>query len=68
MAAVFLVGALGLLGYFKFLRSEQSAIMKTVAVMPFQNISNDSASESFTDGITEDILIQISRIGDLNVI
>lgn len=60
--------ALGTFGYFKFLYADSSALMKTVAVMPFQNINKDSSSEFFSDGITEDILTQISRISDLNVI
>jgi TolB-like protein/class 3 adenylate cyclase/Flp pilus assembly protein TadD len=54
--------------FFKFLNTARSVLMKTVAVFPFQNNNSDSTSEFFSDGITEDILTQISRIGDLNVI
>lgn len=60
--------ALVLFGFFKFLYAGRSGTMKTVAVMPFKNINNDSASEFFSDGITQDILTQISRVSDLNVI
>ena len=56
------------LGLFKFLNTGRSVLMKTVAVFPFQNNNSDSSSEFFSDGITEDILTQISRIGELNVI
>lgn len=55
-------------GYFKFLNTGSSALMRTVAVMPFQNMNNDTDSEFFCDGITQDILIQISKVSDLNVI
>ena len=60
--------ALSVFGYFKFLYAGNSVLMKTVAVMPFENINKDSSSEFFSDGITQDILTQISKVSDLNVI
>jgi TolB-like protein/Flp pilus assembly protein TadD len=54
--------------FFKLLNTGRSVLMKTVAVFPFQNNNSDSTGEFFSDGITEDILTQISRIGDLTVI
>lgn len=41
---------------------------KSIAVLPFDNISNDSLQQYFTDGITEDIITQLSKIADLKVI
>ena len=41
---------------------------KSIAVMPFKNISNDSLQQYFSDGITEDIITQLSKIADLKVI
>ncbi len=57
-----------LFGYYKLFYTGSSSLMKSVAVMPFKNMNNDPGSEFLSDGITEDILTQISRISDLNVI
>lgn len=67
IAAVALI-TITLFGYFKLFITTGSFITKSVAVMPFQNMNNDPESEFLSDGITEDILTQISRISDLNVI
>ncbi len=40
----------------------------SIAVLPFVNMSHDSEQEFFTDGITEDILTELSRFRDLVVI
>jgi serine/threonine protein kinase/Tfp pilus assembly protein PilF len=45
-----------------------SANSKTIAVLPFSNISGDQEDEYFTEGVMEDILTQLSKIADLNVI
>ncbi len=41
---------------------------KSVAVLPFQNLSPDPENAFFADGMTEDILAQLSKIRDLKVI
>ncbi|GBD89994.1 invasion protein regulator [bacterium BMS3Abin04] len=41
---------------------------KTVAVLPFKNMSDSKEDEYFSDGITDDILTQLSKISDLQVI
>jgi adenylate cyclase len=40
----------------------------SIAVLPFQNMSGDQEQEYFADGITEDIITEISRIPGLLVI
>lgn len=41
---------------------------KTIAVLPFVNLSDSKEDEYFSDGITEDILTHLSKISDLKVI
>jgi adenylate cyclase len=40
----------------------------SVAVLPFRNLSGDPTQEYFADGITEDIIIELSRFRSLFVI
>ena len=40
----------------------------SIAVLPFQNMSGDPEQEHFTDGITEDIITELSRFHSLFVI
>ena len=41
---------------------------KSIAVLPFKNLSGDKADDYFSDGISEDIITQVSKIGELRVI
>jgi TolB-like protein/Tfp pilus assembly protein PilF len=41
---------------------------KSIAVLPFENLSEDKANAYFADGIQEEILTRLSRISDLKVI
>jgi class 3 adenylate cyclase len=41
---------------------------RRVAVLPFANISADAADEYFSDGMTEELISQLSKIGRLSVI
>jgi TolB-like protein/Tfp pilus assembly protein PilF len=41
---------------------------KSIAVLPFTNMSGDEANEPFTIGIHDDVLTHISKIGDIKVI
>jgi adenylate cyclase len=40
---------------------------KSVAVLPFTNLSRDPDQEYFSDGITEDIISKLYKIGNLHV-
>jgi eukaryotic-like serine/threonine-protein kinase len=41
---------------------------KTIAVLPFENLTEQKEDEYFSEGITDDILTQLSKIADLKVI
>jgi len=41
---------------------------KSIAVLPFENFSADKENAFFADGIQDDILTSLARIGDLKVI
>jgi TolB-like protein/Flp pilus assembly protein TadD len=41
---------------------------KSIAVLPFKNMSDSKEDEFFSEGIMEDILTQLSKISDLRVI
>src|SRR5256714_13920967 len=43
-------------------------LRKSIAVLPFENLSEDKANAYFADGIQEEILTRLSRIADLKVI
>jgi adenylate cyclase len=45
-----------------------TAIKPSLAVLPFVNMSGDPEQEFFTDGLTEDILTELSRFRELTVI
>lgn len=40
----------------------------SIAVLPFENLSNDSGQEYFADGMTEDLITDLSRVSGLFVI
>jgi non-specific serine/threonine protein kinase len=41
---------------------------KSIAVLPFQNLSPDPENAYFADGMTEDVLTQLAKIQDMKVI
>lgn len=45
-----------------------TSIAASVAVLPFVNLTADPENEYFADGITEDLIAHLSRIGALSVI
>ena len=48
--------------------SAPAANHKTIAVLPFTDLSGSQGNEYFCNGITEDILTQLTKIADLSVI
>src|SRR5262249_2653276 len=46
----------------------QSISQKSIAVLPFENLSRDPDNAYFADGIQDEILTRLSKIADLKVI
>src|SRR2546421_9956025 len=55
-------------GFFLLPRAAARKIDKSIAVLPFQNLSDENENAYFADGIQDDILTNLSKIGDLKVI
>jgi serine/threonine protein kinase/Flp pilus assembly protein TadD len=74
LAAVFIL-ILGATGFFAF-RSQHTQSLglnppvaeKSIAVLPFENRSEEKANAYFADGIQDEILTRLSKIADLKVI
>ena len=55
-------------GFFLFPRASGRSVDKSIAVLPFQSLSDEKENAYFADGIQDDILTNLSKIGDLKVI
>jgi TolB-like protein/Flp pilus assembly protein TadD len=56
-------------GFFLLPRiSSAHKIDKSIAVLPFENLSDEKENAYFADGIQDDVLTNLSKIGDLKVI
>ena len=55
-------------GFFVLPRAIARKVDKSIAVLPFENLSDDNENAYFADGIQDDILTNLSKIGDLKVI
>ena len=68
-AAIFVVMSFLIINIL-FLSKESIVIIeeKSIAVLPFKNFSDSKEDEYFSDGVTEDILTQLSNVHSLKVI
>jgi TolB-like protein/Flp pilus assembly protein TadD len=64
------IGVIGsaVAGFFLFPRASRRHVEKSIAVLPFQNLSDEKENAYFADGMQDDILTNLSKIGDLKVI
>ena len=49
-------------------RSTLPALAKSIAVLPFENLSEDKANAYFADGVQDEILTDLAKVADLKVI
>jgi len=68
IAALILLAAAGI-GYYSFShRAVSTTPEKSIAVLPFENLSEDKANAYFAEGMQDEILARLSKIADLKVI
>ena len=69
IGVLLLVIAMMIVGQRPFYRQTGESIsQKSIAVLPFENLSEDKANAYFTDGVQDEILTNLSKIADLKVI
>src|SRR5246127_5747742 len=69
IGVLLLVIAMLIVGQRPFYRQTGESIsQKSIAVLPFENRSEDKANAYFADGIQEEILTRLAKIADLKVI
>jgi TolB-like protein len=56
------------LGRYTAPKLKNGAVEKSIAVLPFQSLSEDKANAYFAEGIQDEILARLSKIADLKVI
>ena len=49
-------------------RSPATAVEKSIAVLPFENLSEEKANAFFAEGVQDEILTHLAKIADLKVI
>ncbi|HVP36968.1 MAG TPA: protein kinase [Terriglobales bacterium] len=49
-------------------QDSRSAKTKAIALLPFENISPDKESDYFSDGLTEELILNLSRLKDIRVV
>ncbi len=69
---VIIAGAVSVSLFFlgRYTSSKQSAELpaKSIAVLPFENLSGNPENAYFTDGIQEEILMRLAKVADLKVV
>ena len=75
LAATILIALMAAVGYWRFLgplpdrsMSKSATVKPSIAVLPFDSMSGGEADDSFADGLTEDLITDLSKISGLVVI
>ena len=72
--AVILVAAAASFGVYSFIKARTAPegpiprAIRSLAVLPFTNLMNDPEQEYFVDGMTEALIADLARLGELRVI
>jgi TolB-like protein/Tfp pilus assembly protein PilF len=65
---VVITGAIVSIGLFFLGRYSVDTSVKSIAVLPFENLSDDKQNTYFADGVQDQILTNLGRVSDLKVI
>jgi TolB-like protein/DNA-binding winged helix-turn-helix (wHTH) protein/Tfp pilus assembly protein PilF len=71
VAGVAVIAVLGLLqaaGWKQRVFGEGNSTIRSVAVLPLQNLSNDPGQEYFVDGMTDELITNLAQIHELKVV
>jgi TolB-like protein/Flp pilus assembly protein TadD len=66
--AIVLVAALAFIAYWRQRVSANVTAIRSLAVLPLQNLTGDPAQEYFADGMTDALITQLAQVGELRVI
>src|SRR6059058_293091 len=67
LALAMVVGGIAMFSGYR-VRATRAAPEKSIAVLPFENLSPDPQNAFFADGVQDEILTDLARIADLKVI
>jgi TolB-like protein/DNA-binding winged helix-turn-helix (wHTH) protein/Tfp pilus assembly protein PilF len=62
------IGVAAWIGWIHFYGASAEHPIRSIAVLPLQNLSGDPAQEYFADGMTDELITELSRIQSLRVI
>src|SRR5262245_62014174 len=68
LLAVSLTGSMIYFWHRQHATSSTTHLEKSVAVLPFENLSNEKEDTFFVDGVQDDVLTKLAKIADLKVI
>jgi len=51
-----------------YLRSRPTTLIRSLAVLPLENMSGDPSQDYFSDGMTDELITELGQIADLRVI
>jgi eukaryotic-like serine/threonine-protein kinase len=66
VVGVILAAAIGLIGYFSLVRTASGQI-NSIAVLPFENRSDDPNADYLSDGLSESLIYRLSQLPELKV-
>ena len=58
----------GLVGFWYVHREPRPDAIRAIAVLPFDNLSGDAAQDYFVDGVTDELITELAKMGGVRVI